>query len=191
MARALFFATGVLTVMRDDNGNLIGLASRIRDTTEGRDNQEKLVEACEQLAVSQKMEAIGKLTEALQMTSESFRMIIGGNAQTFSVCSIRNCHGNEAIQTAAKTWRKRPSIAHFFPPPVSQSTVVDLNGSITNMRTMMKVRCAGKLCTTKSWVGMRPSSRPAELELAIVNIAVNARDATPNGGEAFLDRPAA
>jgi hypothetical protein len=57
-----FFVTGALTAIRDDNAHLIGFASVIHDATERRDSQEKLVEAREQLAMAQKMEAIGKLT---------------------------------------------------------------------------------------------------------------------------------
>jgi len=67
-----FFVTGVLTAIRDDNSNLLGFASVIRDATERRNTQEKLVEAREQLAMAQKMEAIGKLT--------------GGIAHDFKIC---------------------------------------------------------------------------------------------------------
>ena len=42
-----FFVTGVLTAIRDDNSNLLGFASVIRDATERRNTQEKLVEARE------------------------------------------------------------------------------------------------------------------------------------------------
>src|SRR5246500_2626021 len=78
-----FFVTGVLTAISDDNGNLIGFASVLRDATERRDTQEKLVEAREQLATSQKMEAIGKLTGGIAHDFNNLLMIIGGNAHTF------------------------------------------------------------------------------------------------------------
>ena len=78
-----FFVTGVLTAIRDDNANLIGFASVIRDATERRDTQEKLVEAREQLAMAQKMEAIGKLTGGIAHDFNNLLMIIGGNAQMF------------------------------------------------------------------------------------------------------------
>ena len=78
-----FFVTGVLTAIRDDNANLIGFASVLRDATERRDTQEKLVEAREQLAMAQKMEAIGKLTGGIAHDFNNLLMIIGGNAQMF------------------------------------------------------------------------------------------------------------
>ena len=58
----LFFVTGSVTSIHDNSGNLIGFANVIRDATERRNTQEKLVQAREQLAMAQKMEAIGKLT---------------------------------------------------------------------------------------------------------------------------------
>jgi PAS domain S-box-containing protein len=57
-----FFVTGLISSIHDDAGNLLGFANVLRDATERRDAQEKLVEAREQLAMAQKMEAIGKLT---------------------------------------------------------------------------------------------------------------------------------
>ena len=57
-----FFITGSVSSYRDDAGDLFGFINILRDATERRDAEEKLVQAREQLAMSQKMEAIGKLT---------------------------------------------------------------------------------------------------------------------------------
>ena len=78
-----FFVTGLISSIHDDAGNLRGFANVLRDATERRDAQEKLVEAREQLAMAQKMEAIGKLTGGIAHDFNNLLMIIGGNAQTF------------------------------------------------------------------------------------------------------------
>jgi len=181
-----FFATGALTAMRDDNGNLIGLASIIRDATEGRDTQEKLVEAREQLAVAQKMEAIGKLTGGIAHDFNNLLMIIGGNAQTFKrLLDPKLPLAIEAIQTAAKRGESLTrQLLTFSRRQHLSPTVVDLNASVTNMRTMIESSLRGNIVyNEKLGPGIWPVEVDlAELELAIVNIAVNARDAMPNGG---------
>ena len=99
----LVFVTGSVSVIRDDDGNLIGFANIIRDATERRDAQEKLVQAREQLAMAQKMEAIGKLTGGIAHDFNNLLMIIGGNAQTFKrLLDPKLPRAIEAIQTAAK-----------------------------------------------------------------------------------------
>ena len=99
----LFFVTGTIRAIHDDDGNLIGLANVLRDATERRNAQEKLVEAREQLAMSQKMEAIGKLTGGIAHDFNNLLMIIGGNAQTFErLLDPKLPRAIEAIQTAAK-----------------------------------------------------------------------------------------
>ena len=80
----LFFVTGSISSIRNESGTLLGFANILRDATERRDAQEKLVQAREQLAMAQKMEAIGKLTGGIRAHDfNNLLMIIGGNAQTF------------------------------------------------------------------------------------------------------------
>jgi len=181
-----FFVTGALTAMRDDNGNLIGLANIIRDATERRDAQEKLVKAREQLAMAQKMEAIGKLTGGIAHDFNNLLMIIGGNAQTFKrLLDPKLPRAIEAIQMAAKRGESLTrQLLTFSRRQHLSPTVVDLNASIRNMRTMIESSLRGNIVYNEN---IRPGIWPvkvdlAELELAIVNIAVNARDAMPNGG---------
>ncbi len=183
---APFFVTGALTAIRDDHDNLVGFANVIRDATERRDTQEKLVEAREQLAMSQKMEAIGKLTGGIAHDFNNLLMIIGGNAQTFKrLLDPKLPRAIEAIQTAAKRGESLTrQLLTFSRRQHLSPTVVDLGASIRNMRTLIESSLRGNIVYKEQIeAGIdRVKIDLAELELAIVNIAVNARDAMPNGG---------
>jgi PAS domain S-box-containing protein len=181
-----FFVTGVLTAIRDDNSNLLGFASVIRDATERRNTQEKLVEAREQLAMAQKMEAIGKLTGGIAHDFNNLLMIIGGSAQLFKrLLDPKLPRAIEALQSAAKRGETLTrQLLTFSRRQHLSPTVVDLNASIRNIRPMIESSLRGNIVYKEK---INPKLWPvkvdlAELELAIVNIAVNARDAMPNGG---------
>ena len=167
-------------------GNLIGFANVIRDATERRNTQEKLVQAREQLAMAQKMEAIGKLTGGIAHDFNNLLMIIGGNAQIFKrLLDPKLPRAIEAIQTAAKRGESLTrQLLTFARRQHLSPTVVDLNACISNMRTMIESSLRGNIVyEEKSDPNVWPVKVDlAELELAIVNIAVNARDAMPNGG---------
>jgi PAS domain S-box-containing protein len=182
----LFFVTGSVASYRDDSGNLIGFINILRDATERRDAEEKLVQAREQLATSQKMEAIGKLTGGIAHDFNNLLMIIGGSAQIFArLLDPKLPKAIEAIQTAAKRGEALTrQLLTFSRHQHLSPTVVDLNASIKNMRTMIESSLRGNIVYNEN---LGESVWPvkvdlAELELAIVNIAVNARDAMPNGG---------
>jgi PAS domain S-box-containing protein len=182
----LFFVTGTIRAIHDDDGNLIGLANVLRDATERRNAQEKLVEAREQLAMSQKMEAIGKLTGGIAHDFNNLLMIIGGNAQTFErLLDPKLPRAIEAIQTAAKRGESLTrQLLTFSRRQHLSPTIVDLGASIKNIRPMIESSLRGNIVYNEQ---IDPAVWPvkvdlAELELAIVNIAVNARDAMPNGG---------
>jgi PAS domain S-box-containing protein len=181
-----FFVTGVLTAIRDDDDTLIGFASIFRDATERRAAQEKLVEAREQLVVAQKMEAIGKLTGGIAHDFNNLLMIIGGNAQIFKrLLDPKLPQAIEAIQTAAKRGESLTrQLLTFSRRQHLSPQVVDLNNGISNMRTLIDSSLRGNIVyKEKIHSDIWPVKVDlAELELAIVNIAVNARDAMPNGG---------
>jgi PAS domain S-box-containing protein len=181
-----FFVTGALTAIRDDNANLIGFASVIRDASERRETQEQLVEAREQLAMAQKMEAIGKLTGGIAHDFNNLLMIIGGSAQTFKrLLDPKLPRAIEAIQAAAKRGESLTrQLLTFSRRQHLSLTVIDLNASIRNMRTLIESSLRGNIVYNENVaLNLWPVKVDlAELELAIVNIAVNARDAMPNGG---------
>jgi PAS domain S-box-containing protein len=181
-----FFVTGSVSSIRDDNGTLLGFANVLRDATERRDAQEKLVEAREQLAMAQKMEAIGKLTGGIAHDFNNLLMIIGGNAQTFKrLLDPKLPRAIEAIQLAAKRGESLTrQLLTFSRRQHLSPMVVDLNASIKNMRTMIESSLRGNIVYNEIISdGVWPVKVDlAELELAIVNVAVNARDAMPNGG---------
>jgi PAS domain S-box-containing protein len=180
------FITGSVSSVHDDTGNLIGFANVLRDATERRDAHEKLVEAREQLATAQKMEAIGKLTGGIAHDFNNLLMIIGGSAQIFSrLLDPKLPRAIEAIQSAAKRGESltRQLLTFSRHQPLNP-TVIDLNASIRNMRAMIESSLRGNIVYDEN---VDDDVWPvkvdlAELELAIVNIAVNARDAMPNGG---------
>ena len=181
-----FFITGSVSSTRDDAGNLIGFINILRDATERRDAEEKLVQAREQLAMSQKMEAIGKLTGGIAHDFNNLLMIIGGSAQIFTrLLDPKLPRAIEAIQTAAKRGESLTrQLLTFSRHQHLSPTVVDLNAAIKNMRTMIESSLRGNIVYNEN-IGDAVSPVKvdlAELELAIVNIAVNARDAMPNGG---------
>jgi signal transduction histidine kinase len=181
-----FFITGSVSSTRDDAGNLIGFINVLRDATERRDAEEKLVQAREQLAMSQKMEAIGKLTGGIAHDFNNLLMIIGGSAQIFArLLDPKLPRAIEAIQTAAKRGESLTrQLLTFSRHQHLSPTIVDLNASIKNMRTMIESSLRGNIVYNENiGEGVSPVKVDlAELELAIVNIAVNARDAMPNGG---------
>jgi PAS domain S-box-containing protein len=181
-----FFITGSVSSSHDDAGNLIGFINVLRDATERRDAEEKLFEAREQLAMSQKMEAIGKLTGGIAHDFNNLLMIIGGSAQIFArLLDPKLPKAIEAIQNAAKRGESLTrQLLTFSRRQHLSPTVVDLNASIKNMRTMIESSLRGNIVYDEN-IGDGVAQIKvdlAELELAIVNIAVNARDAMPNGG---------
>jgi PAS domain S-box-containing protein len=181
-----FFITGSVSSICDDAGNLLGFVNILRDATERRDAQEKLVQAREQLAMAQKMEAIGKLTGGIAHDFNNLLMIIGGSAQIFGrLLDPKLPRAIEAIQNAAKRGESLTrQLLTFSRHQHLSPTVVDLNASIKNMRTMIESSLRGNIVYNENiGDGVWPVKVDlAELELAIVNIAVNARDAMPNGG---------
>ena len=186
-----FFASFVVDATRNDAGELIGFAILVRDITIQHEAQLALEQTREQLAQSQKMEALGQLTGGIAHDFNNLLMIVSGYAQILQkrLHEQKDTHAVEAIRAAAgRGERLTRQLLTFSRRQQLMPVVVDLRQRIEAVRDMLAPSLGG---TVDFVCDVAPDVWPVkadlgELELALVNMAVNARDAMPNGGSITL-----
>ncbi|UWM85440.1 hybrid sensor histidine kinase/response regulator [Rhizobium sp. SRDI969] len=187
-----FWASVVIDAIRDDEGDVIGFAKITRDITEKMETQRALEQAREELFQSQKMEAIGQLTGGIAHDFNNLLMAVLGSLeilkkrmpQDLSLTSLVDNAMQGAQRGAALTQRmlafSRRQELHMEP--------IDLSGLIRGMMDMLS-RSLGPLTVIETSFPVRlPTilTDPNQLEMAILNLVVNARDAMPSGGRIML-----
>ena len=186
-----FFASVVMDAIRNEAGELIGFAKLVRDITEQREAQVALEQTREQLAQAQKMEAIGQLTGGIAHDFNNLLMIVSGYAQILQsrLKEPKEKQAVEAIRAAAGRGEKLTrQLLAFSRRQQLMPVVVDLRQRIDAVRDMLVPSLRGNIeliydIEEKIWP---VEVDLGELELALVNIAVNARDAMPEGGSITL-----
>jgi len=186
-----FFASIVMDAIRNEAGELIGFAKLVRDITEQRAAQAALEETREQLAQAQKMEAIGQLTGGIAHDFNNLLMIVSGYAQILQgrLKEPKDKQAVEAIRAATGRGEKLTrQLLAFSRRQQLMPVVVDLRQRIDAVRDMLAPSLRGNIeliydIEDKIWP---VEVDLGELELALVNIAVNARDAMPEGGTITL-----
>jgi PAS domain S-box-containing protein len=98
-----FWANVVIEAVRDEAGTLVGFVEITRDITERREAQASLERAQEQLAQSQKMEALGQLTGSIAHDFNNLLMIVSGHAQLLRrrLTDSKQLQAIDAVHTAA------------------------------------------------------------------------------------------
>ncbi|HWP88139.1 MAG TPA: ATP-binding protein, partial [Burkholderiales bacterium] len=186
-----FWASFVIEAIRDEMGGLIGYAKITRDITERREAQLALERAQEQLAQSQKMEALGQLTGSIAHDFNNLLMITSGYAQILRrrLSDPKLLKAAEAVHAAARRGESltRQLLAFSRRQPITP-VVVDLKERIESVHEMLVGSLRGNVELRHDIPGgVWPIEADiAELELALVNVAVNARDAMPGGGTLTL-----
>ena len=147
----------------------------------------------EPLRQSQKMEAIGRLAGGIAHDFNNLLQVISGYSEMLQrrltrqrtlcryVQEIKNVSEQGAVLTRQlMTVSRKPS---------SQSQVLDFEGIICNIIPMLR-RVLGEdiALITSVAQGLGPvSADSGQLEQVILNLAVNARDAMPQGGRLILE----
>jgi len=154
-------------------GGLIDITSRKR--------------AEEALRQSQRMEAIGQLTGGVAHDFNNLLMVINGAAEKVkrSVPDKQISLPLEMIATAVKRGSKLTSqLLSFARRQTLETEVIDLAETLPHIGEMLKRSLRGDI-EIKAFApnrACRARVDPGELELALLNLGVNARDAMPNGG---------
>lgn len=181
--RAIAWHNAVLT---DEAGTILGAISSGEDVTE-----RKRLEA--QLLWSQKMETVGRLAGGVAHDFNNLLMAIQGHAEL----ALMQMHAGEAayedLQEVIKESKRAAGLVRqllaFSRRQVLSPKVISLNDILLDMDKMLR-RLIGEdiELVTLPADDLKPVSvDPGQIELVIVNLVVNARDAMPQGGKLTLE----
>ncbi len=182
-----FWANVVLDAIRDENGHLVGFAKITRDITERREAQIALQRAQEQLAHAQKMEALGQLTGGIAHDFNNLLTILIGQARMLKA-RVTDPKGLKAIEGIETTVQRGASLTRqllgFSRRQQLEPQPVSLVERLPGLQLLLSASLPINVSLTTSalpetWAVM---ADPNELELALMNLVINARDALPTGG---------
>ncbi|MBV8616535.1 MAG: PAS domain S-box protein [Acetobacteraceae bacterium] len=189
------FWAGVVVDAIHDNGELVGFAKITRDLTERREAQLQLERSREQLFQAQKMEAVGQLTGGL---AHDFNNLLTGIAGSLELLQARLAQGRlgdlERYATAAQgAARRAAALTHRLLAFARRQTLdpkpTDINRLVTGMEELIR-RTMGPAVELEVvgaaglWAALVD---PNQLESALLNLCINARDAMPQGGRLTIE----
>jgi len=142
----------------------------------------------ERLSQSQKMEAVGRLAGGVAHDFNNQLTAIMGYAEilldSLGSDDARRMDVSEIIRAAGRAAELTRQLLAFSRRQVLRPRVIDLNDLVREMRGMLQRLISGdiqlKVPLTEGLFRVRAD--PAQLERVITNLAVNARDAMPDGG---------
>jgi PAS domain S-box-containing protein len=162
-----------------------------RHVTAEKESAAALQHAQRQAAHLQKMEAIGQLTGGVAHDFNNLLMIVSGHAQSLKkrLSETRDIRAVQAIEMAATRGENltRQLLAFSRTLPLNP-TVISLADTVAAIRDVL----AGTMHVNIEFLIDVPAATwpvcvdKSELELALVNLAVNARDAMPDGGRIVI-----
>ena len=178
-----------------DSGELVGFAKITRDITERREAQLALEKAREALFQSQKMDAIGQLTGGVAHDFNNLLTAILGSLEIahkrVEDAAVRRLLDN-AIRGAQRGASLTQRMLTFARRQELESKAIDIPVLVRGMTELLE-RSLGPSVTmeTRFPLGLQwVTADPTHLEMAVLNLAVNARDAMPDGGSIiFAARP--
>ena len=177
----------------DADGNQIGAFQIVTDVTDRVRAQQELEKAEAALRQSQKMEAIGQLSGGLAHDFNNLLQIIAGNLDLVR----RNLPPGQpklqrwvvnAIRGSARATNLAHRLLAFAKPSPGLPSVVDANEVIADMSDLIRHAAGGGIAVTFNLLNEEAAVRvdPNQLESAILNLVVNARDAMPSGGQLVI-----
>jgi PAS domain S-box-containing protein len=170
-----------LTPVRGADGRVAHYVAVMRDVSQRRRLEQQLRQA-------QKMEAVGRLSGGVAHDFNNILNVIIG----FGELLLKKMPGDDGLRRYAREILKAGNrgagltrqLLAFSRQQVLQPKVIDLNASITDMEKML-ARLIGEdveLVTSLDPNLGRVEVDPGQVEQVLMNLAVNARDAMPQGG---------
>jgi signal transduction histidine kinase len=180
------------TSLRDRNGHIIGAYQFSYDVTQRMQDQTSLLNAQEALRQSQKMETLGQLTGGVAHDFNNLLTPIVGALDSLSRQQEGDTRAQRltagALQAAERAKTLIQRLLAFARRQHLQARAVDIRRLLDGLRDML-ARTLGPHIELSIRVDADvPAAKvdPNQLELALLNLAVNGRDAMMNGGLLIL-----
>ncbi|MEY9884801.1 CHASE3 domain-containing protein [Bradyrhizobium sp. USDA 329] len=172
--------------MRDGQGNVSGAVLVYHDATTSRETER-------QLHQSQKLDAIGKLTGGVAHDFNNMLTVISGNTETL----VESLKDQPELQRTARliddaAERCAELIQHllaFARRQPLEPRNVEINAAIADIAKLLRPTLGEQIQieTVLEQGPMTTHIDPSRLTNAVLNMAINARDAMPNGGKLLLE----
>ena len=183
-----FLANVVIDAIHASDGTIIGFAKITRDVTERRDAERALQEAREALFQSQKMDAVGQLTGGVAHDFNNLLMAVLGSLELLRKRlpddpKMMRLLDN-AIQGAQRGAGLTQRMLAFARRQELKPVALDLPKLVRDMADLLRSSLGPSVELEMEFSGSLNNVLvdQNQLELAILNLAVNARDAMPKGG---------
>jgi PAS domain S-box-containing protein len=185
---SFFWASVVIDPIRDQNGKLVGYAKITRDITERREAQMELARVQRQLAESQKMDALGQLTGGVAHDFNNLLMVVAGNIQTLKTIAAQDPKTARAAQAIEFATQRGAALTRQLLTFSRRQRVnpqpIEIAQRIDSIREVLSSGLGGNVRLT---IDIPPGVWPitvdiGELEIALVNLVINSRDAMTDGG---------
>jgi PAS domain S-box-containing protein len=187
-----FWANVVIDPIRGADGTLIGFAKITRDFTERRKTQQELEKAREALFQFQKMESIGQLTGGIAHDFNNLLMAILGSLELVRKRMANDPRITPLLDNAFLAGRRGAILTQrmlmFARRQELNPESTDLLGLIRGMSDMLE-RSIGPMIRIETRFPIslpRVLVDPNQLESALLNLCLNARDAMPEGGAIII-----
>jgi PAS domain S-box-containing protein len=179
-----------------DNARLFESAQRANQTLEQRveERTKALQEAHEALRQSQKMETVGQLTGGIAHDFNNLLQIVSGNLDLLrqklpSDAGFLMRYADRAFTGAERAATLTQRLLAFSRRQPLAPKPVDINRLIPGMSELLH-RTLGETVEVEAVLAPRlwtVEADPNQLENAIINLAINARDAMPEGGKLTIE----
>ena len=172
--------------LREKSGAISGAALVYHDISTSRETERKLMEA-------QKLEAIGKLTGGVAHDFNNMLTVITGTSETL-VSRLRNQPDLVAVarlidDAAERCGELVKHLLAFARKQPLRPHNVDINKAVLDVAKLLRPTVGQQIeIGTVLGKDVRPAHiDPSQLANAVINMAINARDAMPNGGKLLLE----
>jgi len=183
-----FWSHVIIDPIRDDYGELVGFAKITRDITERKNSQETLERAREALFQSQKMDAVGQLTGGVAHDFNNLLMAILGSLELLKKRMPADPGLLRLLDNAMLGARRGATLTQrmlaFARRQELDVQPLELPGLVAGMRDLLASSIGpGAEIRTEFPPGLGAVvGDENQVELALLNLCVNARDAMPEGG---------